>query len=354
MEHDTLYVFLASNASLEIHPENTLANFKTRLSKAIHFPHGTEWEVGIKEISFTKSWYTLNFDQKIRFLRVVQDQKGNFTKSLTPVQTTLKPGHYTSSRELVDELNKTLAVKEWDGKITLDEKKQTIAIVPNGIHTAHPDNGKLLLQKVSYPLFSEELLEFLGLYSAYKSKFGDGMEIRMGKRVRKDISSLADFGSLLFYYSHQDKISPLHNDRKNLVTHFQKNNAPSALDIVNPISFEEAALNEYTVSATDPLTIEGTEPINLLAECHSIYVYTDIVESTRVGDSYTQLFNVVTVPLGYGFGDQVAKSYDRPYFHKVSKSYFEEIEIDIKDDSGASVPFRFGRVSIALEFRRRK
>lgn len=120
---------------------------------------------------------------------------------------------------------------------------------------------------------------------------------------------------------------------------------------LNPIPFISAALNIPKVPEHRDLNIVGNVPINLLAECHTLFVYTDIIESSRVGDSYTQLLNVVPVPTKSEFGEQVFVRYERPYYRRVSKSDFEEIEVDIKDDTGTTVPFRFGRTIITLEFR---
>ena len=51
-------VVLPSNASLQYFPHNTLTNYTVQLAQEIKLPPG-EWEVGLSEISFNKSWYNV-------------------------------------------------------------------------------------------------------------------------------------------------------------------------------------------------------------------------------------------------------------------------------------------------------
>jgi len=54
------YLTLPSNSSQQFFPENTLTEFTTKLSSTIEL--NGEWEVGLAEIMFPRSWYTIPKD----------------------------------------------------------------------------------------------------------------------------------------------------------------------------------------------------------------------------------------------------------------------------------------------------
>ena len=46
--------------------------------------------------------------------------------------------------------------------------------------------------------------------------------------------------------------------------------------------------------------------------------------------------------------------YDQPRYFPVQKKTFDTIEIDIRDDTGESIPFDAGKLIVTLHFRRAK
>ena len=82
---------------------------------------------------------------------------------------------------------------------------------------------------------------------------------------------------------------------------------------------------------------------------HDLYVYCDIVRSQYVGDVLVPLLRIVAVE-GID-GQRVNKSFLRPQYIPVDRKVFQTIEINIKRDTGESVPFEFGNVLLTLYFR---
>ena len=93
-------------------------------------------------------------------------------------------------------------------------------------------------------------------------------------------------------------------------------------------------------------------PIDISANINSIYVYGDIVESSVVGDSFSKLLRVVSVP-NTEFGGTEQRIYGNPSYFPVEKKEFQTIEIDIKDDTGSTLKFESGRVVVVLHFKKR-
>ena len=96
--------------------------------------------------------------------------------------------------------------------------------------------------------------------------------------------------------------------------------------------------------------LEGVRPYDLNGGIHSLYVYSDVVEFSTVGDVRAQLLRAVKIPNLIQFGDNVDITYERPYYIPVASKEVRSIEIDIKDDAGEPVEFMFGRVQVVLHF----
>ena len=82
---------------------------------------------------------------------------------------------------------------------------------------------------------------------------------------------------------------------------------------------------------------------------HHLYVYCDIIQPQFVGDALVPLLRIV--PVEGKDGQRISKSFFRPQYVPVSRKQFESIEVNIKRDTGETVPFEFGRVLLTLHFR---
>lgn len=96
--------------------------------------------------------------------------------------------------------------------------------------------------------------------------------------------------------------------------------------------------------------LESKTSFDLSGGINSLYVYSDLVDYTTVGDVKAQLLRVVKIPSDAKFGDAVNITFERPYYIPLSKRDVRSIEIEIKDDAGSLVNFAFGRVEVTLHF----
>ena len=101
---DSFHIQLYSNVeSFQSHRENTVANFVTKLPEKLVL--SSDWEVGLAEISYTKTWYNIRENQSI----------GVFTSGHHIHQNdeaVLRAGYYKNIIELVEEINKLFNVFE--------------------------------------------------------------------------------------------------------------------------------------------------------------------------------------------------------------------------------------------------
>ena len=82
---------------------------------------------------------------------------------------------------------------------------------------------------------------------------------------------------------------------------------------------------------------------------YNLFVYCDLIQSQYVGDGLVPLLRIV--PVEGEDGQRVSKSFVRSQYVPDRRKQFETIEVNIKRDTGESVPFDFGGVLLTLHFR---
>ena len=98
------------------------------------------------------------------------------------------------------------------------------------------------------------------------------------------------------------------------------------------------------------VNVYGNSIADMESSVHALYVYTDVVEAIRVGDTQAPLLRVVDA--SGAIGEHIHRNYNPPRYLPICKSNFDSIEIDIRTDEGKPVPFESGRLSVTLHFRR--
>ena len=95
--------------------------------------------------------------------------------------------------------------------------------------------------------------------------------------------------------------------------------------------------------------VEADFKSNLERGFHALYVYCNVCKPQIVGDVYAPLLRTVAI---MGKRNQhVNIFYNKLHYIPVRSREIDEIEIDIRDDTGNKVPFTFGKVVCKLHFR---
>jgi hypothetical protein len=299
----SFYATLLSNVkSHESHRENTVAHFVTKLADKITL--NEEWEVGLSEISYTKSWYNISQNQSINVFTTNKQIWSN-------EEAVLRSGYYPTIEILIQEINKKFKVFESElykkdviraPSLKYDSILNRIYVV-NGI----TKNSEAFL----YPPLSEELETMLGLRfnneKTFESFFWDDEKSQMKPLESIDLKYRIDYGNAI-------------KDSKN----GQK-------------------ILEY----------EAPYPVQFnICELH-ILVYCSIIEPVLVGNTYSKLLRQVEIPKRAKFNDQCVVRFQDPFYFPLVTNEFETVEIIIRDDTGALVPFNWGRSSVVLHFRKK-
>lgn len=102
------YLTLPSNSSAKYFPDNTLTHFVTKLHSSVSLT--SDWEVGLSEISFPKTWY--NIEKNGGWITVAcggysSPEIGTMHSYTSEVR--VPAGYYESVADVVREINKTLS-----------------------------------------------------------------------------------------------------------------------------------------------------------------------------------------------------------------------------------------------------
>jgi len=93
-------------------------------------------------------------------------------------------------------------------------------------------------------------------------------------------------------------------------------------------------------------------PVDINQGLYAIYNYCDLLEHRVVGDTLAPLLSIV--PVEGQHGDTVYRRYEKMHYFPVQKKNFDDIHITLRDDQGAVVPFKIGKVLVPLHFRKQK
>lgn len=88
---------------------------------------------------------------------------------------------------------------------------------------------------------------------------------------------------------------------------------------------------------------------DMSAGIDGLFVYSDVVDYSVVGNTKAQLLRVVKVGRE-DFGERIDITYDKPFYLPLASTEISTIEIDIKDGAGDPIDFKFGRVEVVLHF----
>lgn len=99
---------------------------------------------------------------------------------------------------------------------------------------------------------------------------------------------------------------------------------------------------------------KGRRPADVHASLPThMYVYCDLVEPQLVGDTVAPLLKIVNIDTrNYMYGGRKIEHFNDPHYVPVIKSTFESVEIDLRDNAGRHLPFRFGTSCMKLHLRR--
>jgi len=167
----SFYITLPSNVVDKSFPNNTIANYTTILNQRISLKD--KWEIGLSEISYTKSWYNVLNTHKI----LLYDEIGNYENTNDLL---VFSGFYESEDKLVNEINSKFSTLK-----NIKPPKLFYNKLNNKINIEAGFKEKIKI----YPSFGNEIDNILGLKNRnmnkeyYQSSDTNEIEIYNGKEM---------------------------------------------------------------------------------------------------------------------------------------------------------------------------
>lgn len=297
------YVFLTSNVKSDIgmQENNTIGNYYTHLPKKLILDDS--WEVSIAEITYSKSWFNVPFQQKIDIAFISKNNIDPFRRKIHG-NYNLPAGNYATIEVLVDAINSKLdEIKNANGMIeyppylsvsTNQTNKVIISFGATIEDTQYEENNRAFF----IPIFPEYLCNMLGFTT-----------------VLNECLDLETYGDFVTADGH----------------HIRAMNKSA-------FGHQIAMIGEYQYQM---------KPI------HTLYVYSDIIQPRIVGNSMSHLLRNIAVPSEVAYGEDVYLPYKKRFYHPLSQFEIDKIRVEFKDDSGENILFNFGRTTLALHFRKR-
>ena len=114
---------------------------------------------------------------------------------------------------------------------------------------------------------------------------------------------------------------------------------------VLPVETDNSAHSQTRIS--NPLP--PIEKVNLRT-LDNVFVYTDIIEQSLIGESQANLLGYF--PIKSNFGETGYWCFNPPYDYKVIKNFIDTISIKLTRMNGELFPFKNGKIIIRLLFKR--
>jgi hypothetical protein len=93
----------------------------------------------------------------------------------------------------------------------------------------------------------------------------------------------------------------------------------------------------------------GRHVVDLQFRAQTVYVYSDVVKHSVVGDKRAPLLRVVNI--NPRLGDTQTVTFQPLIYQPVSKNSFRQVAVYLRDSTGQPIPFERGAVTVVLAFR---
>ena len=354
------YMTLPSDGSIEIYPENTLSHFTNRLVQPVDLTEG-EWRVGMIEMIFSTTLDNITEEENFFDLLICQDS--------TAESNIQDPDTEHLGRFVLKELY-ALRKDGSGGSVLLKQdatEVERLTLVPWSDSKWVPKRG----------FFHENFKVYRIHFRAAPYPEPDGLIEEINEGIKRCMYQIwADLGGTggetemkLSYDRDTKKIEYLIRGSQ-----FQRDH-PYCIRFAESLGYKlgfgpeaflhaDAALGDYERQGVDGKAfIRHTRWLNVNYHCPNTvdlylnlkekYVYCDIVEPQLVGGNALKLLRVIPMTPqrnvqggGGGWDPNIVQ------YLKLSKKYFDTVEIQVATSLGKPMPFNSGKTVVVLHFRR--
>ena len=306
---NSFYCYLPCKRFNDEDPTDKPENYVTFLPQNIDLEG--EWEVGVTEVTFPKSWFNVPYNQSIELVYYDKKSKSNFN--------TLKLGEIKADHYKIDNLIKACndVIKNSICKNETDDSE----------FFDIEDKVNKITQIPSLELYDKKVRITLGILN--ENEF-----------VYLQFSRV--LGNIIGFHEGEGNFSA--NPKFAEYSTFEKEHPTDNLPIIIPKNYYIESYKEYNLN--DGLQL--------------LFITSDVCKSSIFGNLRQSILKIVDIPKGTHYGDQVTHVYDNPQYIPVHSNSFSNIGITVfdyinyKTDKYTEnlVSFRYGLFIITLHFRK--
>lgn len=348
IDEDDFVVVLPSNSNLDTHPNNKPADYTVRLETPIELASGDDWEVAIMSAQYPHNWY--NYQENATLLIVCHSNDGYSTATNQSGNATDTEALKTLKFDILNDMNKDpnsadtmiACVKVW-GVYNVATKNgnkfKTSDVILNGKNSN--ERHRFMVYGVRLGKAHYDTVEALGnkVVSLF-NKYGNGTT---------KLSFHYNPGSCRCEFRSDEPVVMLANNAyfgKMLGLNQRKIDAPQQLHMRAELAAEIGKWYHVDLQADKaPQWVTNS----------ALYVYTDIIEYQRVGNTRAPLLGIIPVTSNYG-NQAVHWVFNPQTYVRTNRVRIPEIRIVIKTQRGEPLPFPADSepVICSLRFRKKK
>ena len=364
-------ITLPSNASMSTFPENTLATYTTLLPEYISL-HG-EHECALLEVTCPPVFYNL-FPENIIVIegRNLSTRGTSKVLSLTGVKMLLNQhiAKLYHDDDLQDPLLSEIKKSPFHINIA-NVLERGVEVVCHrtpvgnsgeyetstlGVYASVGlPNGRLSskqLQAIKYFVHLKELDKVVSQNHFVKSR--KYRIFRMLGGVMKDNQALIDYLNIYFNRTQPTVLAALRAlSRGAYIFSYDKTTMKCTIYLPPTVILKLPPNLSYQLGFGENSFLagktQGSYVVDVNYKANAIYVYSDVIESTPVGDRKVPLLRTITLS-GKKKTTQTV-SFQHLVYQPVCCSSFRQISIYLRDSTGKPIPFERGHVAVLLAFR---
>ena len=325
---DGFYLTLPSDGSMATFPNNTVAQFKTLLPQTIDLTDG-EWEVGLTELMYASSVKNIS-EEEAFFDLLITHQFSAHIKD---------PNHFKINRFHMEKIHSTSLSKcftlvDWAYSYLRNQANAGDDLKMD-VFRVHFRPGPYIHPK------------------ALTSEINEGLERCMIKIWKTLGHPDQQTNMRLVYYEEFDRIEYQYNGK------LLRNKNPFCvrfpLSLAYKLGFGRKTvppLNSENMTTWLNVSYLAPNTIDLYENLKQMYVYCDVIEPQMVGSNALKLLRVVPVNASHQDQRQAKWEPVRAEYLRLSKKYFDSIEIQIRTPLGTVMPFISGKTILKLHFKK--
>ena len=360
--NSSCYVFLPSNGDTnKIYKKNDISSFTIPLAKGIYLNDNVIWEVGVSEIFIPNYIYNIIPPHNEIYISGFSEYTRSFDGNAhAPILIVIEPGSYTPQM-LIKTINRKLSgfsityKTKYGRRIEREakearEREEASTLIDIGQNGGFA--GYTQVDIVQAPV--DEPLPWYLTYDKYNGETYGNDDTSTFHQVVKSKKKRKKMEHMIEKTEKFNGFFGLHPESQRLTVHLKKSEEiriPS-LKLREMLGFEDDGVDTLKNKTNDSCSQQLPYPVNLDIFLQHLCIYSNIVESSPIGDFEGPIIRVVDGVSG-DKNNIIYRAYARPQYFKLSQRVLKEIEIKITNTLGESLMIQSGKSLVVLHLRKR-